>query len=116
MVRRICSHCRTSYKPDAAETAIFQSEIGESPEILYHRGTGCNLCANTGYQGRIGIFEVMLMSDTIRKMLINNVNAVDIENQAVKEGLVTMKKDGLCKVKAGLIPLEEVLRSVFAVG
>jgi type II secretory ATPase GspE/PulE/Tfp pilus assembly ATPase PilB-like protein len=49
-------------------------------------------------------------------MLINNVNAVDIENQAVKEGLVTMKKDGLQKVKAGLIPLEEVLRSVFTVG
>ena len=116
MVRRICPHCRISYKPDAAELAVFQSEIGEKPEILYHRGSGCNLCANTGYQGRTGIFEVMLMSDTIRKMMIANVNAVDIENQAIKEGLITMKKDGLRKVMKGLIPLEEVLRSVFTVG
>ena len=116
MVRRICSHCRISYKPDTTELAVFQSEIAEKPELLYHRGSGCNLCANTGYQGRIGIFEVMLMSDTIRKMLINNVNAVDIEDQAIKEGLITMKKDGLRKVMNGLIPMEEVLRSVFAAG
>jgi len=116
MVRRICTHCRTPYKPDAAELEIFKTEIGESPEILYRRGSGCNLCANTGYQGRIGIFEVMLMSDTIRKMMVNNANAVDIENQAIKEGLITMKKDGLRKVTNGLIPLEEVMHSVFNVG
>jgi len=59
---------------------------------------------------------VMLMSDTIRRMLLSNVNAVDILNQALQEGLVTMKKDGLRKVKQGHIPIEEVMRSVFSVG
>jgi general secretion pathway protein E len=116
MVRRICLHCRTSYQPSPEEMAIFQAELGEAPARLYDRGSGCNLCANTGYQGRTGIFEVMMMSDTIRKMLINNVNAVEIEAQALKEGLVTMKRDGLQKVRQGIIPLGEVLRSVFAVG
>ena len=114
MVRRVCPHCRISYKPAAAEQKLFYSEIGETPEKLYRQGSGCNLCANTGFQGRVGIFEVMLMSDTIRKMLINSVSAVEIEEEAVKEGLVTMKKDGLHKVVAGLIPLEEVQRSVLA--
>jgi general secretion pathway protein E len=116
MVRRICPHCRTTYKPTEKESAIYKEELGEAPEVFYNRGPGCNLCANTGYQGRTGIFEVMLISDTIRKMLINNVNAADIEAQALKEGLVTMRRDGVQKVKQGIIPMEEVLRSVFSVG
>jgi type II secretory ATPase GspE/PulE/Tfp pilus assembly ATPase PilB-like protein len=116
MVKRICPHCQTSRKPTEQEKLLIKEEIGESPELLYDRGTGCNLCANTGYQGRTGIFEVMMMSDTIRKMLLTNVNAIDILAQALKEGLVTMKKDGLRKVKKGDIPIEEVMRSVFSVG
>jgi type II secretory ATPase GspE/PulE/Tfp pilus assembly ATPase PilB-like protein len=116
MVRRLCPHCRTAYQPTGEEVAVYREEMGEVPERLYKRGSGCNLCANTGYQGRTGIFEVMLMSDAIRKMLINNVNAVDMEAQALSEGLVTMKRDGMQKVKQGIIPVEEVMRSVFALG
>jgi type II secretory ATPase GspE/PulE/Tfp pilus assembly ATPase PilB-like protein len=116
MVKRICPHCQTTRKPSEQETRLIADEIGEAPKILSDQGTGCNLCANTGFQGRTGIFEVMMMSDTIRKMLLSNVNAVDILAQALKEGLVTMKKDGLRKVKQGIIPLEEVMRSVFSVG
>jgi general secretion pathway protein E len=116
MVRRICPHCRTTYQPSPEEIAVYREELGEVPDLLYNRGSGCNLCANTGYQGRTGIFEVMLMSDAIRKMLINNVNAIDLEAQALREGLITMKRDGMQKVKQGIIPLSEVLRSVFAVG
>jgi type II secretory ATPase GspE/PulE/Tfp pilus assembly ATPase PilB-like protein len=116
MVKRICPHCKTSHKPSDKETSLIRNETGEVPTILYDRGTGCNLCANTGFQGRTGLFEVMLMSDTIRKMLLSNVNAVDILAQALKEGLVTMKQDGLRKVKQGVIPIEEVMRSVFSVG
>jgi type II secretory ATPase GspE/PulE/Tfp pilus assembly ATPase PilB-like protein len=116
MVRRICPHCGTAYKPSASEIALIRDSIGEVPETLFARGTGCNLCAGTGFQGRTGIFETMLMSDTIRRMLLSNVNTVDLETQALKEGLVTMKQDGLKKAKQGLIPVDEVLRSVFSVG
>jgi general secretion pathway protein E len=116
MVKRICPHCQTTRKPTEQEIKLISEETGGAPDILYEKGTGCNLCSNTGFQGRTGIFEVMLMSDTIRKMLLSNVNAIDILAQALKEGLVTMKKDGLRKVKQGIIPLEEVMRSVFSVG
>ncbi len=116
MVRRICPHCRTVYQPSEQEIAIYRQETGEVPEVLFNRGSGCNLCANTGYQGRTGIFEVLPISDTIRKMLVHQVNAVDIETKALKEGLITMRQDGVQKVKQGIIPLEEVLRSVYSMG
>lgn len=114
MVRRVCPHCFTTQKPSAQEIDIFQRELGEIPEVFNNRGTGCNLCANTGYQGRTGIFEVMVLSDTIRKMLLDNVNAVDIEAQALKDGLITMRCDGMAKVRQGIIPMDEVIRSVFS--
>ncbi len=115
MVRRICPHCRTTYAPSAQDKQLFMEVTGTIPATLYDRGAGCNLCAKTGFEGRIGLFEVLLMSDVIRKMLIHNGNAVDIENQAIKEGLIPMKSDGLHKVQKGVIPIAEVLRSVFAV-
>jgi type II secretory ATPase GspE/PulE/Tfp pilus assembly ATPase PilB-like protein len=115
MVKRICPHCRTNYIPTEQDKKLFMEATGNIPTTLYNRGSGCNLCAKTGYEGRIGLFEVLLMSDVIRKMLINNVNAVDIETQAIKEGLIPMKLDGLLKVQKGVIPVAEVLRSVFAV-
>ena len=116
MVRKLCPHCRVSYVPAETETKAFLEHSKDLPQRLYKKGKGCNLCANTGFQGRTGLFEVMLMSDSIRKMLMNNVNAIEIEAQAIKEGLITMKKDGLRKVMNGLIPMEEVMRSVFAIG
>jgi type II secretory ATPase GspE/PulE/Tfp pilus assembly ATPase PilB-like protein len=116
MVKRICPHCQNSRKPTEQEVDLIKNETGQTPQLLYTRGSGCNLCAGTGFQGRTGLFEVMLMSDTIRKMLLSNVNAVDILAQALKEGLVTMKKDGLRKVSQGVIPIEEVMRNVFSVG
>ena len=115
MVRRICPHCRTTYTPSEQEQKLYLEATGTIPPHLYNRGAGCQLCAKTGYEGRTGLFEVLLMSDVIRKMLINNVNAVDIENQAIKEGLIPMKMDGLYKARQGIIPVAEVLRSVFAV-
>jgi type II secretory ATPase GspE/PulE/Tfp pilus assembly ATPase PilB-like protein len=115
MVRRICPHCRTTYTPNEQEQKLYLDLAEKAPSVLYNRGSGCNLCAKTGFEGRTGLFEVLLMSDVIRKMLINNVNAVDIEAQAVKEGLVPMKQDGLFKARQGTIPVAEVLRNVFAV-
>jgi type II secretory ATPase GspE/PulE/Tfp pilus assembly ATPase PilB-like protein len=116
MVRRICPHCRVEYKPTAEEIELFKSTLGEPPNLIYNRGSGCNLCANTGYQGRTGIFETLIISDTIRKMLVNNTSTVEIQAQALKEGLITMRQDGMQKVKLGIIPIGEVLRSVFSIG
>jgi general secretion pathway protein E len=114
MVRRICDNCRAPYQPSAAELAAYEEEMEQPPAVLY-KGTGCNLCASTGYRGRTGLFEVLLISDEIRKMLLGNASAGDIKAHALKEGMVTMKRDGMIKVTEGVTSVSEVLRSVFSV-
>ncbi|MFC1914155.1 GspE/PulE family protein [Chloroflexota bacterium] len=114
MVRRICTDCRASYQPSATELAAYSEEIKEKTAIFY-QGTGCNLCAGTGYRGRIALFELLVMSEEIRKMVLNNASASDIKAQALREQMVTMKHDGMMKVKEGITSVSEVLRSVFSV-
>jgi type II secretory ATPase GspE/PulE/Tfp pilus assembly ATPase PilB-like protein len=114
MVRRICTNCRSVYRPTEEELEIFRKEMGDEVPIFY-QGTGCNLCANTGYRGRTGIFEFMIMSDSIRKMLRSNTGANEIKAQAITEGMITMKQDGMKKVKDGVTSISEVMRSVFSI-
>ena len=114
MVRRICTNCRTPYRPSEEELEAFTREMGNEPVTFYH-GSGCNLCANTGYRGRTGIFEFLIMSESIRKMLRGNAGASEIRTQAITEGMVTMKQDGMKKVKEGITSIGEVLRSVFSI-
>jgi len=114
MVRRICANCRTPYQPSGAELTVYEEEMQQIPTVFY-KGTGCNLCAKTGYRGRTGLFEVLPISDEIREMLLGNASAGDIKAQALKDGMVTMKRDGMLKVAEGITSVSEVLRSVFSV-
>ena len=114
MVRRICTNCRTTHNPSPEELEFLGRE--EAAEIkTFYTGTGCNLCTNTGYRGRIGIFELLVMSEEIRKMLRGRASAAEITAQATAEGMVTMKQDGILKVKDGITSISEVMRSVFAI-
>jgi len=115
MVRRICPHCRAPSQPSVEEQIAYEEEMKEPPTILYS-GSGCNLCANTGYRGRTGLFELLVMSEEIRRMLLSNVSAGDIRAEALREGMITMKRDGMLKVKEGITSVSEVLRSVFSIG
>jgi general secretion pathway protein E len=114
MVRRICSNCRAPYQPTEEELEIYQKEMGEENTEFYH-GTGCNLCANTGYRGRTGIFEFLVMNEKIRKMLRDGAGAGDLKAQAVKDGMISMRRDGMLKVKDGITSISEVTRSVFSI-
>jgi len=114
MVRRICPNCRAPYQPPEDELVAFNKELKNQAVTFYH-GMGCNLCANTGYRGRIGIFEFLVMSEPIRKMLRNNAGNGEIKAQAIAEGMVTMKQDGMLKVKEGITSISEVMRSVFSI-
>jgi type II secretory ATPase GspE/PulE/Tfp pilus assembly ATPase PilB-like protein len=114
MVRRTCPHCRAPYHPSKEEQQAFDKELGPE-EITFYYGTGCNLCANTGYRGRTGIFELLVMSEEIRKMLRSNAGATEIRAQAIAEGMITMKRDGMLKVKEGITSVSDVLRSVFSI-
>ncbi len=115
MVRRLCTHCRTRYQATLEELAYYDAETRERPQAFYTAGSGCNLCANIGYMGRTGIFEVLTMSDRIREMVLRNASALDMRTAALEEGMTTMRKDGMLKVKEGVTSIGEVLHSVSSV-
>ncbi len=113
MVRRICPDCCQPIEAPTVEQMAYTQEIEEKQsKFLY--GTGCKSCAYTGYLGRIGIFEILTMSDTIRMMVINRTSSSEIRAQALKEGMVSMMNDGMHKVKAGITTPSEVLRSAYS--
>ena len=74
------------------------------------KGTGCNECANTGYLGRVGIFEVLLISEKISRLVLERAPTSDIEAAAIADGMITMKQDGYLKVVEGMTTIEEILR------
>jgi type II secretory ATPase GspE/PulE/Tfp pilus assembly ATPase PilB-like protein len=115
MVRRICPNCRTAFVPTLQEQEIFAREMSQELTTIY-KGTGCHLCANTGYRGRTGIFEMLVISDAIKKLLVNNAGVSEIKDMAVREGMLIMKRDGLIKVREGLTTLDEVTHSIFGLG
>jgi general secretion pathway protein E len=114
MVRRICPYCRTTVEPTLDERVAYSAEMGDEPHTFY-RGTGCKLCANTGYRGRYGLFELLTMNEEIRRAILTNVSADDIKAEALRQGMITMQSDGMLKVKEGITSASEVLRSVLSI-
>ncbi len=113
MVRRVCPDCSHPIEAPLVEQMAYQKEIGEKrTEFIY--GTGCKTCAYTSYLGRVGIFEILAMSDTIRTMIANRTSSSDIRAQALKEGMITMMNDGMRKVKEGITTPSEVLRNAYS--
>ena len=89
-------------------------EMGEEKaKFLY--GSGCKSCSNTGYRGRTGIFEILYISDEIRMSLLKGATATELREQAIEEGMVTLLKDGMLKVKSNLTTPAEVLRNAYTV-
>jgi general secretion pathway protein E len=115
MVRRVCTYCAVEEKPGVDEQAIYESEMGESIETI-RRGPGCNLCAETGFLGRVGVYEVLLMNEEIRRLLLAHASASAIRDQAIADGMVTLRRDGMLKVKQGIVTPTEILRSVYSIG
>lgn len=113
MVRRICPHCRTLGERPMEEQIAYEKVLGEKRKEFYY-GAGCNFCANTGYLGRVGVFEILLMSERIRQMVIADTTAPEIREQAIKEGLIPMMREGMLKVKEGITTPSEVLRNIFS--
>jgi general secretion pathway protein E/type IV pilus assembly protein PilB len=107
LVRRNCKHCKETYVPEPHEVpADFPLASGEK----IYRGKGCRECRNTGYRGRMGIFELMLVNDQIREMIVQRRSATDILQVARKQGLKLMREDAWAKVRKGLTTVEEVAR------
>ncbi|MFA5450940.1 MAG: GspE/PulE family protein [Dehalococcoidales bacterium] len=112
MVRRICPDCVQTVEAPIVEQMAYEREIGVKRK-LFPYGAGCKTCAYTGYRGRTVIMELLHMTDNIRRMLIKGASISDLREQAVKEGMVPMIRDGMLKVQANITTPSEVLRCAF---
>lgn len=114
ITRKICTFCKESYIPLPAVTADMKQVLGklfpEKKEVQLYRGKGCKECNNTGYLGRVGIFEAVNITPAVSRMIIERATAGQIEDQALSEGMITMKQDGYLKVLNGITTIEEVIR------
>lgn len=112
LARKLCSECRKEYVPEleALQNIGFPLDGKEVPAI--YKANGCNKCNNTGYKGRIGLYEVMIMDEEIQRMTLDGASADEIKNIAVNHGMKTLAQDGFEKVLLGVTSIEEVLRVV----
>lgn len=115
IVRKICRNCITEYVPpkqiiDEIEKILGPLYTKKTEEVKLYKGNGCSECGNTGYIGRIGIYEVLTVSDSISRLILQSADSATIEKQAKEEGMITMMQDGYLKVLQGLTTIEEVLR------
>ncbi len=109
LVRRICSNCKTQYEPPASIRRVVEAEAGEV--TAYYRGVGCKKCRNTGYAGRIAIHELLVPDDEISEMINERVSTKKLRAKALEKGMLPLHHDGIEKVKAGIVSIEEVLRT-----
>jgi len=114
MARRICSNCATEVKPTLAEAAAYESATGEKLES-FMSGSGCELCSFSGFKGRLGLYEVLGMTDTTRSLILKGATTSELRDQAIKDGMITLFKDGMLKVKAGQTTVSEVLRNAYSI-
>jgi type IV pilus assembly protein PilB len=113
LARKLCERCKQEYAPDHAELdeAGFPEWLWPEIEVLY-RPVGCPACSNTGYRGRIGLYEVMQMSEEIERMTVDRTSAETIKSAAVQAGMMSLRDDGLEKTRMGITSIEEVARVV----
>ncbi|MEX2132100.1 MAG: ATPase, T2SS/T4P/T4SS family, partial [Pseudohongiellaceae bacterium] len=113
LVRRVCTDCSSVHQLTPDEANVLEISAEFCPQV--NRGSGCDRCGGTGYRGRIGLYELLIMSDAIRHHIASGADANVIREQAIKEGMRTLRQDALEKLKAGLTTPEEVVRVTRAI-
>jgi type IV pilus assembly protein PilB len=110
LVRKVCQNCKEEVEtPIQALLSIGFAE-SEAHSLKLVKGRGCEKCANTGYKGRIGLFEVMDMSDDMRELVLSGATAMELRRKAIEEGMVSLRQSGLQKIREGLTTIDEVVR------
>jgi general secretion pathway protein E len=108
LLRRICSDCKRPYKPSMEEMS--RLEIDHAPNLTLYRGAGCAACSQTGYRGRTGIFELMVLDDEVRRLIGTKADSTAIKQAAIAKGMVTLKQEAAERVIQGHTTMEEVMR------
>ena len=114
LIRRICKDCKRDapMPPEALMEVGFSAD--EAKALKTYKGKGCSTCNNTGYKGRIGLYEVMEVNDEIRELILIGASSLELRKKAIEDGMITLRESGLHKVRAGLTTLEEVVRETVA--
>jgi type IV pilus assembly protein PilB len=110
LVRRICSQCREETTPSEDLIVDLGMTIEDFKGKKVYKGRGCEVCNNTGYKGRVGLFELMIMNDTLRELVMNNCAVDELRDAAVKFGMVTLRTCGMNYAFEGTTTLDEVVR------
>jgi len=110
LVRRVCQKCRTPnpLPPQALVDVGFTPEDAE--RVTPMRGEGCDACNQTGYRGRIGLYEVMEVTEELRELILVGASALELRRKAVEDGMISLRQSGLQKIAAGVTTIEEVVR------
>lgn len=109
LVRKLCPNCKQKYKPSDELLKNIGITPQEAEQITFYKAVGCNECGQTGYKGRLAIFEMMPMSNSIAKLTMEKADASMIKDAAIKDGMTLLVQDGIAKIKEGLTTIEEVL-------
>jgi type IV pilus assembly protein PilB len=114
LVRRICSNCRAeaTYMPEVLRAARITEE--QAASMTFFRGEGCDACNGSGYSGRQGLYEVLPMTADLRRMILEGESADELNRTAVEQGMITLREDGLVKVRKGITTLDEVIKETAA--
>lgn len=110
LIRKICPECKEEYRVPLEALVDIGFTEEEARKVTIYKGRGCQLCGNTGYKGRFGIFEVMEVTDSIRELILVGASAMEIRRKSIEEGMITLRASGIEKLRQGMTTIEEVLR------
>ncbi len=110
LVRRICENCKVEHAYSEEELAPLHLDAEEAADMTTYRGEGCEQCGKLGYKGRQGLYEVMAMTPELRRMVLKSASTAELKEQAVKDGMLTLRMDGIVKLKRGVTTLEEIVK------
>ena len=114
LIRRVCSDCKTEQPVPAEALAEVGFSLAEAKQLKTYKGAGCKTCNNTGYKGRIGLYEVMEVTDDIRELILIGASSLELRKRAIEDGMITLRESGLHKIRSGVTTVEEVVRETVA--
>ena len=110
LVRRICKHCAEPVSYPEVVLKSLSMDLEAIKHLQFMKGKGCDSCGGLGYKGRAGLYEVMALSPAVRKAILRGDSATELREIAVAEGMLTLRMDGIVKIKKGVTTLEEVVK------
>jgi type IV pilus assembly protein PilB len=110
LVRRICKSCAAPHPVPAQALVQAGFSVEDAQGVVPKKGKGCPDCRDTGYKGRVGLYEVMEITDELRELILVGASSLELRKRAIEDGMITLRGSGLVKVKDGLTTLEEVVR------